>query len=285
MEKEITCIYHKDCIDGTTAAAVVLKKYPNAQTFPLAHNYSSEEIETVLSCTEPSAHIYIVDSTLGLTEFLERGHTVTVIDHHISEHTRVLEITKEYTGLTYVFDNEKSGASLSWAYLFPEIPAPALIPHVEDNDLWKKMLGEQTEHIVNYLSLWNNDPHHTVALFDEPLESLIAQGRVLTLSAHSMVGRLILLEPITLRIENHDVLAYNITNYQSACGNALAHQNGMAVALYTILGNQVKFSFRSEASHEPSALKLAMSLGGGGHRNASGATIPLDNFIERIVRI
>ncbi len=283
MEKHITCIYHKDCVDGTTAAAVVLKKYPNAQTFPLAHNYAPEEIETILDCTDSSAHIYIVDSTLGLTEFLERGHTVTVIDHHISEHARVLQIAQEYTGLTYVFDNEKSGASLSWAYLFPEVPAPALIPHVEDNDLWKKLLGEQTEHIVNYLSLGNNDPHRTIALFDEPLESLVDQGKVLTLYAHTMVGRLILLEPVTLRIENHDVLAYNITNHQSACGNALAHENNAAVALYTILGNEVKFSFRSEAVHEPSALKLAMSLGGGGHRNASGATIPLNDFIGRII--
>jgi uncharacterized protein len=284
MEKHITCVYHKDCIDGTAAAAVVLKKYPQAQTFPLAHNYSPDEIDTVLDLTDPSAHIYIVDSTLGLSEFLERGHTVTVIDHHISEHARVLQIAGETTSLTYIFDNTKSGASLSWAYLFPEEVAPALIPHVEDNDLWKKQLGETTEHIVNYLSLWNNDPHKVVELFETPLVEIVSQGTMLTTYAHNMVGRLILLEPITLRIENHEVLAYNITNHQSACGNVLAEENGAAVALYTIIGNEVKFSFRSTKEQEPSALKLAMSLGGGGHRNASGATIPLTDFIERIIK-
>ncbi len=284
MEKHITCIYHKDCIDGTGAAAVVLKRFPNAQTFPLAHNYVPEEIETILDLTDSSAHIYLVDCTLGLSEFLERKFSVTVIDHHISEHTRVLQIAEEYTSLTYVFDNTKSGTSLSWAYLFPDEVPPALIPHIEDNDLWKKQLGETTEHIASYLSLWNNDPHTVVSLFDTPLEDIVAKGTMLTTYARAMVGRYILLEPITIRIAHHEILAYNITDYQSACGNALAHENSAAVALYTILGGEVKFSFRSESSHEPSALDLATSLGGGGHRNASGATIPLTDFIERIVR-
>lgn len=283
MEKEITCIYHKDCIDGTSAAAVVLKKYPHAQAFPLAHNYVPEEIDTILDRTDPSARIYIVDSTLGLVEFLERGFSVTVIDHHISERTSVLRLTEEYTSLTYVFDNTKSGASLSWSYLFPNTVAPALIPHVEDNDLWKKQLGENTEHITNYLSLWNNDPHTVVSLFDAPLEEIVGKGMMLTTYAHTMVGRLILLEPITLRIEQHEVPAYNITNYQSACGNTLARENKGAVALYTIIGNEVKFSFRSEDTHEPSALDLATALEGGGHRNSSGACITLNDFIRRIV--
>ena len=283
MKKHITCIYHKDCIDGTSAAAVVLKKYPQAQTFPLAHNYVAEEIETILDRTDPSAHIYIVDATLGLTEFLEHGFTVTVIDHHISEHTHVLRVAEEYTSLTYIFNNAKSGASLAWSYLFPDTTPPSLIPYVEDNDLWKKQLGENTEHITNYMSLWNNDPHTVVSLFDASIENIVEKGRMLTTYAHTMVGRLILLEPITLRIEQHEVPAYNITNYQSACGNTLAHENGVAVALYTIIGNEVKFSFRSENTHEPSALDLATALGGGGHRNASGATISLTDFIGRIV--
>lgn len=284
MEKHITCIYHKDCIDGTSATAVVLKKFPHAQTFPLAHNYTPEEIDTVLDLTDTSAHIYIVDTTVGLTECLTRGHQVTIIDHHISEHTRINDIMSRYANLDYIFDNTKSGTSLAWSYLFPDTPAPTLVPHIEDNDLWKKQLGENTEHITNYLSLWNNDPHAIVPLFDVALADIVEKGRMLTTYARTMVGRYILLEPITLRIGQHDVLAYNITDYQSACGNALAHQNGGAVALYTIIGNAVKFSFRSLSTHEPSALDLATALGGGGHRNASGASIPLSDFISRIQR-
>lgn len=285
MEKQITCIYHKDCRDGTAAAAVVLKKFPNAQTFPLAHNYTPEEIETVLDLTAPDAHIYIVDSVLGLSEFLSRGHLVTVIDHHISEHARVLQMAEQESSLIYIFDNAKSGASLAWSYLFPEEKIPELLLHVEDNDLWKKQLGENTEHIVNYLSLWNNDPHHIGTFFDTELSELIEKGRILTTYAHAMVGRYILLESITLSIEHHKILAYNITDYQSACGNSLSNEQNSAVALYTIIGNEVKFSFRSKDGQDPSALDLATALGGGGHRNASGATISLKDFISRIETI
>lgn len=282
MEKHITCIYHKDCIDGTAAAGVVLKKFPHAQAFPLAHNYTPEEIDTILDLTDPSAHVYIVDTTVGLAECLTRGHQVTVIDHHISESTRISEVAGRYSNLTYVFDNAKSGASLAWSYLFPDTAPPALILHIEDNDLWKHTLGENTEHVTHYLSLWNNDPRAIVSLFDAPLDGIVEKGRMLTTYAHTMVGRYILLEPITIRIGRHDVLAYNITDYQSPCGNALARENGSAVALYTIMGNTVKFGFRSLSTHEPSALDLATALGGGGHRNESGASILLSDFISRI---
>ncbi len=285
MEKQIICIYHKDCVDGTTAAAVVLKKFQNAQAFPLAHNYTEDEIESILSLSSPDAHIYIVDCVLGLTECLTRGYQVTVIDHHISEHTRVSEIATRYQSLIYMFDTAKSGASLTWSYLYPEVPQPTLITYVEDNDLWTQKLGIETEHVTHYLSLYRNDPYQVVALFEIEINTLITQGTVLTTYAHTVISNLILLDPITVRIEEHEVLAYNITDYQSACGNVLSHQNGCAVALYTIIGSQVKCSFRSESAHEPSALSLAMSLGGGGHRNTSGATISLTDFMSRILPI
>lgn len=282
MEKNIACIYHKDCVDGTTAAAVVLKKYPHAHVFSIAHGYAPEEIDTIIDLAPSDAHIYIVDTTVGLAELLPRGYTVTVIDHHVSEHARMEEVARTHTNLTYVFDNKKSGASLAWSYLFPNDEMPALIRHVEDNDLWKKELGENTEHVVNYLSLWNNDPHTTTELLDEPLASVVEKGRMITAYAHAQVGKLVLLEPITLRIGSHDVLTYNITDHQSACGNALSKENGAAVALYTIVGSYVKISFRSHEHHEPSALTLAMILGGGGHRNASGAKMPLKDFVAQI---
>lgn len=284
MEKEITCIYHKDCVDGTMAAAVVLRKYPHAQLFPLAHNYAEEEIETILDNTNKHAHIYIVDTTVGLGSALARGYGVTVIDHHVSEHARMEEVARTHSALTYVFDNEKSGASLSWSYLFPNEVVPDIVRHVEDNDLWKKKFGEQTEHVVNHLSLYNNDPHHVLTLIDVPLMDIVSRGLLLTEYVHGVVGRSILAEPVTLRIGTHDVLAYNITDHQSACGNALSLENECAVVLYTILGNTVRMSFRSHDAHEPSALKLAMTVGGGGHRNASGATVPLGAFLESIVR-
>lgn len=282
METDITCIYHKDCVDGTTAAAVVLKKFPHAQTFPLAHGYAPEEIETIFDLTNPHAHIYIVDSTLGLEECVARGHRVTVLDHHISVHERTLQFVKENPHCTYLFDNAKSGASLTWSYFFPDIPVPELIAHVEDSDLWLQKYGVDTEHVAHYLSTFRNDPRHVLDLLNESIEAIYARGAIITTYVHAEISKLVLMEPLVLTIGKHAVPAYNITDHQSSCGSTLSTQGDCAVALYTIAGNAVKISFRSKSHQEPSARTLAELLGGGGHHNASGARMPLGEFLNNI---
>ena len=76
--------------------------------------------------------------------------------------------------------------------------------------------------------------------------------------------------------------AYNITVHESAVGNILSEKRGKAVAIFIINGETVKLSFRSKEHHDPPALKLAKLLGGGGHKNAAGATILRGDFIKMI---
>jgi uncharacterized protein len=71
--------------------------------------------------------------------------------------------------------------------------------------------------------------------------------------------------------------------YESQAGNQLAENQGMTVALFTIKGDNVKFSFRGMDGHSPSALELARALKGGGHKNAAGAEISLHEFIGLII--
>ncbi len=284
MQSNITCIYHKDCIDGTTAAAVVLKKFPNAHVFPLAHGCTQADIQEILDVTSLEGHIYIVDSAIGLSEIVSQGYTVTVIDHHISEYERVAEFAKMHPSVTYIFDNAKSGASLTWAYFFPNEPALDLITHVEDNDLWTQKYPDATEFVANYLSLERNNPHRIRELFEENIEEIKKHGEILSVYIRSEIDRLILAEPLNFIAGEYTFPIYNITDHQTVCGNILARQRDVAVGMYTILGDEVKFSFRSLDTHEPSALMLAEILGGGGHKKAAGARIPLHDFVKNIIR-
>lgn len=283
MEKEIICIYHKDCIDGTTAAAVVLKKFPHARAFPLAHGYKSADIEAILESVAATAHIYIVDSVLGLEECTAHGNPVTVIDHHISEHGPTLQYVEEHDQVEYIFDNTKSGASLAWSVFFPQEPVPRLIELVEDMDLWLGKYGEETEHVNNYLSLWRNNPQKVSELCDQNIQTLITQGTPLTANVSVEAAKFILLKPLLLSLGNHTVRAYNITNHQSLCGNTLSSATAGVVALYTIDGDEVRLSFRSLDMQTPSALDIAEVLQGGGHRNASGARMKLQDFLSAII--
>lgn len=213
---------------------------------------------------------------------LAQGQKVVVLDHHISERTRMHEMAAQDHNLTFVFDNEKSGASLAWTYFFPETPLPKLIAHVEDIDLWHNAYGEKTEHVASYLSLLRNDPEAVRALFVKDINTLYAAGEILTKNMHLEVQRLLEIPPLMLTVGPHTVPAFNIGNYQSQCGNALATTHNSVVVLYTIRGDVVRLSIRSNDAHEPSAQTIAEAFGGGGHRNASGATVPTQDFIKNL---
>lgn len=280
--KSVACIYHKDCIDGTTAAAVVLRKFPNAQCFPVSHSRTKEEMAAIIPQIPADATVYFVDTVSGLEDALAQGNEIVVLDHHESEAERVRKIATSNPHLTYVFDNAKSGASLAWAYFFGDESISPLVAHVEDIDLWKHALGEGTEHVANYLSLLRNDPAAVLACLNADIDALYAQGTFLTRNAEEERARLLELAPVALTLGTYTVAAFNITNHQSHTGNVLSHARSEAVALYTIRGDIVRFSFRSQDGQEPSALDLATTLGGGGHQNSAGATMSLRDFINAI---
>lgn len=53
--------------------------------------------------------------------------------------------------------------------------------------------------------------------------------------------------------------------------------------MFSINGNFVKFSIRGNEGQSPTALDVAKLLGGGGHKNAAGAEIPLNDFLKMII--
>jgi oligoribonuclease NrnB/cAMP/cGMP phosphodiesterase (DHH superfamily) len=278
----IGCIYHKNCIDGTAAAAVVLRKFPSAHCFPVGHSNTEVELREIFEKMDPAAHLYIVDTVHGIDAALARGQTVTVLDHHISEYERVSALAATHGSLEYVFDNTKSGASLAWAYFFEDEPLPTLLGHVEDIDLWLGKFGEKTEYASNYLSLFRNDPAEVRDLFSSDIEPIYESGKLLTRQMRQEVERFLEFTPVPLSIGPYTVPAFNITNHQSHCGKELSVTHGSAVALYTIRGENVRFSFRSHDDQTPSALDLAAALGGGGHRNAAGAAMATQDFISNL---
>lgn len=282
MSQPISCIYHKNCIDGTSAAAFVLRKFPHAQTIALTHAYTSEEMESVLNQTSLDTHVYIVDGTLGVHQFLKRGNQVTVIDHHTSESSHMEELALTHKAFTYVFKSTKSGASLTWTHLFPDESAPELLRYIEDFDLWKHEFGSVTPDVVRYLSLFNNKPKKMLERLMGSTEEVKIRGKIISEYADKSIERLLELPAVTLRIGSFSVPAFNITDHESVCGNILTKKLDTAVALFTMKGNSVKFGFRSLEHHEPSALMLAEIFGGGGNKNISGAEITFTEFLARV---
>jgi len=283
MEK-IVAIYHGDCNDGTTAGAVVLKKFPNAQVFPLSYSSTKEDIDLILNTLDSETEIYTVDCGIGLQEILSKGYKVTTIDHHIGTKEEFENLAKTNPNFTFIFDNNKSGASLSWAYFFPDEPVPELIKYVEDIDLWKLKYGDDSKDINNYISIFRNDPVVVLGYLNGNLDEIKKFGNIISKYNNDEIKNLLELEPIKIKIGEYEVSAYNIENYRSEIGNILSKSLSKTAVMFTIDGDKVKFSFRSQEDNIPSALDLASKLGGGGHKKSAGGATSIKNFLEMIVR-
>jgi len=296
MKKEspakIIGIYHKDCIDGTTAAAVLLKQFPDIQFFPLTRSYTKEEFENVLHALDKNTILYISDFSLRpdeMVQFINSAQKVINIDHHIGAQEELAMLAKQHNNFEFVFDNDHSGASLTWIYFFGEETMPELIRLVEYGDIHK---GEFSDEGIKYSGLYliplMNKPKEVLQLFDKPIETILEQGKV----SSNLVDYLLDIylqktDPIILKIGEHKVVCYNATftieRLRSTIGNVLAKKHNATVGIYRITGSNVHFSFRGLEEVEPSALLLGNLLGGGGHRNAAGASMPLKDFCKAII--
>lgn len=277
-------IYHTNCSDGTSAAAVFLRKFPEGKVFPLSHGATDADFAPVLASAKEASHVYFLDCEIGHARFLAEGHTVTVIDHHIGVHDTLAKAVETASGkLTYVFDNEKSGASLAWDYFFPDEEKPMFIRYIEDVDIWRLAYGDDALAVREYCSMYYNKPREVLTLIEGDIEDILTRGRMLLAYARQYMEYLHeQTHANILHIGPYQVPGFNVTVYQSGLGNRLAEEHGCAVALYTIEGATVRFSFRSIEGNVPNARTLAEHLGGGGHDHASGAGIPLSDFLAML---
>ena len=281
----IVGIYHGDCSDGTGAAAVLLKKFPSIKLFPLKHHHTEEDLAPILEAVNSETTVYFVDFALGVERLLSMAKEVTVIDHHISEKERMEALAEKHKNLSYVFNNEKSGATLAWAHFFGEETTPELLRLIQDVDIWQWKFGDRTKHMSRFLIPYVNQPDVVLGFLSENIEKLLEKGAAISDFADYVVKSFVeRAEPTYVMIGEHKVPAFNAQHmFVSEIGHELSKKFGAAVLLYSIRETRVRMSFRSIEGQSPSALDLATSLGGGGHRLAAGGDAPLKKFCGMIV--
>lgn len=283
---KIVCLYHKNCTDGTTAAGIVLKKYPEAVCIGLDHNFKEEDFENILNIVDSETTVYIVDFSLKpeyLEKLVKKVKEVINLDHHISAKEVLEKEAQKLDNFKFIFDNNRSGASITWQYLFGG-SMPDIVKYVEDKDIWKWEYGDLTKYVNNYLFLFTNKPEEIKNLLDEDISNIIDKGKIINMYSSYIINTFVeKAKDMYIRIGNYTVRAFNTGLFQSEIGNLLSIKYNEAVCLFSINGDFVKFSFRSLDNHNPSALDLAKLLNGGGHRNAAGASVSINEFCNMIV--
>jgi oligoribonuclease NrnB/cAMP/cGMP phosphodiesterase (DHH superfamily) len=278
------CFYHAGCPDGFGAAWAVWRAWgDDADYRPIGHD---EPIDVPACAGAQVAFVDIFTRTEILRALGERAGHVIVLDHHVTSRDRLqaepaLERELRARGHHVRFDLSHSGAVLAWQHFHEDDP-PTLLEYVEDQDLWAWKLPHSEEvnaaigsHVRTF-DAWERQAA-------KPLEALVAEGEPLVRSARIEVERAIR-KAHAITVRGRRVEAVNATAHRSAIGHALSERAAFGPpwgCVYRVSGSRVDATLYSIG--ELDVARVAVELGGGGHRNAAGFSVPLREWMERFL--
>jgi len=261
---DIICLYHGNCVDGTGAAAVIKKKYPAAECYPMQHG---EPIPVPVK----GKTVFIVDFSFKediLRNLKKEAKDVFWYDHHKT----VLPI---YESLKWgVIDLEESGATLTWKKEYPHERVPKILEYVKDKDIWEWKLPYSRA--INMAIREREDIHDPGgASWQKFLKGLTAEEfqRLVELGEAAIVSqRLRMVNGARFGFEvdfhGHRAMAVNWSLESSEMGEYIYQDLGYEIAIiFYFTGKHWNFSLRS---NQIDVSQLAAKYGGGGHAGAAG---------------
>ncbi len=280
IKKIDVLITHKDCADGTGSALSVIKycedtEQGRPEIIFMSHSDKNEiDIEAWRD-----KHVMIADFSFD-REVCEQIHKVSksliIIDHHTTAET-------ELAGLDYaIFDMSKSGAVLVWEYLFPNTTVPDLLLHIQDRDIWKWELPNSkafsaafgTMPQVELVGIVDID----LAFGSDIIARAITEGNIMLDYQQAIIDKaaIDMKEGVsTIELNGYTGTCTNSTHLVSELGHMYSGHYDFSLQ-YSMTQKDIEFSLRSRGTVDVGA--IARSFGGGGHRNASGFSFPIDDF-------
>lgn len=277
-------IYHANCADGKSAAAVAYKKLGSEKTYYIAANYGEDllsKIEETLGQFDKELDnvgtIYFLDFSPNkkfVEDFELSPIDIVVIDHH--ESTEIDDLGSVVD--KYVYSKEKSGCVLAFEYFFPGRDVPYLLEIIQDRDLWKFKLPETKAFLAGYDPKKAGFTELVVMMHEGPDSGIMASltdtgGAILSrimASAATNTKRAVILPFMGMKVG-----VCNVVENISETGDKMSATIDIdfSMTYFVTEKAEVVFSLRSK---EYDVGALAKSLGGGGHKLAAGFKRDLD---------
>jgi hypothetical protein len=274
-------LYHgRNCPDGFAAALAAWLYYAGqAEFLGLDHG----DIKTVddLPALDGRA-VYILDFSFSLEitrQIEERAAKLVLLDHHKSAADKLTGFACR-CGVVH-FDMHKSGARLAWEFFHPEQAVPDLVRFVEDRDIWVWQYPES----AGFLAALDMEPFEferwrDIAAFDAAqLASYVERGRAMDekfskLAADVAEGA----QPISFNGQRG--LMVNAPGvFHSLVGEILSKKSSTFALMWSVdKSGLVKAGLRSQRGF--SCIPMAESMRGGGHAQACGFKMALDQLPE-----
>ena len=278
-----TLIYYDQDMDGITAAAVALKKFPDAILKPVVYGDEWNVNEVV------DNRVIVVDFAFPnmdeLKQFVKIGEFYW-IDHHKTSQKQEVWYDKEIKGNR---DVSFSACLLAFTTFFNEIKIPQTVELINDYDLWQFKYAH-TKPFYEAAKLYvDGSPHMaTVMLQDEDnvnsfVKDCVKQGEILLKNQRRQV----------IKAFNSGVDSYftgikcrivNTINNVSELGEYIYKDMGYPIAIiWSIREKKLVVSLRSNSVD---VRGIAEEFGGGGHKFSSGFSLESKNEIfEKLLKI
>jgi hypothetical protein len=290
-----TVVYHGNCQDGFTGAWIAWKRYGDYPEY-VAGFHGKEPPDVKLF---ENKDVLFIDFTYPLAIMVAIGFvakSLVVLDHHKTAEASLADFLSfdvgdeagydrvaELSNVRVGFDMKRSGAMLAWHFLFPNDPAPIMVNHVQDRDLWRKQLTS-TDAICMWLFsfdyTWENWDMAAAAIeASDKRRYVIEAGEAIMRKHMKDIGELLPLTTRTMTLRGYRVPIANLPYTMASDGaNILAKDAPFGATYWVDTEANAQFSLRSIGDFDVSA--IAKTFGGGGHKNASGFRVPMVNFRE-----
>ncbi len=257
-------LFHAHCNDGFGAAWAARKVYGDeAEYQPVQYGDTPPDVT--------DRDVLMLDFAYRrpiLEEMRAKARSFLILDHHETAQ-------KDLAGLDYaIFDLSKSGATLTWEHFFPDQDVPWLLRYIEDRDLWRWTLP-QSEEIAAALQSHPRTFEEWDDIVAAGFDSLVAEGiPILRYKKRLVVAAASRTRMISFA--GFRVPCITSCILQSEIGGRLARRYPFVVIVFEVDRRRV-YSLRSHAKKGLDVGSIARHFGGGGHRNASGFTVFLDD--------
>jgi oligoribonuclease NrnB/cAMP/cGMP phosphodiesterase (DHH superfamily) len=233
------------------------------------------------------AFVDIAPDNAELIDLTDHTSQLLVLDHHITAQARLESDQAVRDAMAsdenrLVFDMNHSGAMLAWLHFHPNDPAPDLLRYVEDQDLWNWKLDESREinaaigSYPNRFEVWSD-------LASRPIGELAREGAPIVRANRVEVERIVN-RAAPIAIGPRRVESVNSSTNRAAIGHALSERERYGESwgcVYRIDGDRVHATLYSIGDFDVS--EIATGLGGGGHKNAAGFSVPIAEWVRDYV--
>ena len=299
-------LYHASCADGLGSAAVAFKKFGEDAVYcPVQYKKPMpDELLRLVGhnqlCLNKNLNIhnkdtvyfevYILDFSYPRDQLLQLYNVpgltkLVVLDHHKTAKEDLEGLIREEdldpAVVDIQFDINRSGAMMSWDYFFPNQEPPFAIKLVQDRDLWRFEFGQKSKELHAALPFlkWKPDLFLKYMNDDVQLIDLMDKGEMI-LELNNQETDAAIKHAIIIQYNDHRVAFMNTTTHQSEIGEKLYKKLPVdySMTYFVLASGEAVLSFRSQGETDVGA--IAKSLGGGGHKNSSGAIVPLSQIEE-----